>query len=57
MRTTKGHMHTAYADCISPIMNMDSNELFLCIWVHAAEKGLSLMAAVALSPNEDMQFI
>lgn len=46
-----------HARGISPIMNMDSNELFVCSWVHAAEKGLSLMAAVALSPNEDMQFI
>lgn len=39
------------------IMNINNNELFLCIWVHTEQKGLSLMAVVVLSPNEEMSFI
>lgn len=54
---TSMHAHITNTLHKSPIMNIDNNELFLCTWVHAVEKGLSLMAAVALSPNEDMQFI
>lgn len=62
------HMHLGYLCSMSAtqtcihsiqahIMNINSNELSLCIWVHTAQKGLSLMAVVMLSPNEEMPLI